>query len=103
MKKINFIDSQRLWRREGALDPLPVLPLKLRYVEDLLPFCDFSTGNRLLCGAIAVSTGALWRKYCREWSELPGSGGAAGYGDGGGRVLPLPLVMDLVILGSRKK
>ncbi len=85
------------------MNPLPLLPLKLIYVEDLLPFCGFSAGNRLLCGAIAASTGALWRKYCREWSEFPGGGGAADYGAGGDRVLPLPLVMDLVIFGSRGK
>ena len=87
----------------GALHPLPLLPLKLRSVADLLPFCGFSAGNRLLCGAIAASTGALWRKYCRDWSEFLGGGGAAGYGAGGGRVLPLPLVMDLSIFGFREK
>ena len=88
---------------KGALNPLPLLPLKLRSVEDLLPFCGFSASNRLLCGAIAASTGALWRKYCPEWSEFLGGGGAAGYGAGGGRVLPLPLVMDLSIFGFREK
>ena len=89
---------------KGALNPPPLLPLKLRFVEDLLPFCGFSAGNRLLCGAIAASSGALWRKYCREWSEFTGGGVDAGYGAGGGRVLPLPLavVVELVIFGFRE-
>ncbi len=87
----------------GALNPLPLLPLKLRYVADLLPFCGFSAGNRHLCGAIAASTEALWIKYCREWSEFLGVGGADDYGAGGGRVLPLMLVMDLLIFGFREK
>ena len=87
----------------GALNLLQLLPLKLRYVEDMLPFCGFPAGNRLLCGAIAASTGALWRIDCREWSEFSGGEGAAGYGGGGGGVLPVPLVMHLVIFGSREK
>jgi hypothetical protein len=45
----------------------------------------------------------MWRKYCREWSESLGGGGVVGYGAGGGRVLPLPLVVDMVIFGFRKK
>ena len=69
----------------------------------MLPFCGFSVGNWLLCGALAASTGALWRTFCREWSEFLGVVGYVGYGVGGGRVLPLPLVMDLVIFGSREK
>ncbi len=69
-----------------------------------MPFGGFSAGNRLLCGAIPTSTGALWRKYCREWSDLPGGGAAAGYGASGGRVLPLPLavVVELVIFKFRE-
>ena len=93
-------------RREGgggALNPLPLLPLKLRYVADLLPFCGFSAGNRLLCGAIAASTGASRIKYCREWSESLDGGSAASYGDGGGRVLPLTLVVELVIFRFQEK
>jgi hypothetical protein len=43
-----------------SLNPLPLLPLKMRYVADLLPFCGFSAGNRLLCGAIVAGTS--WRK-----------------------------------------
>ena len=66
---------------------MPLLPLKLRSGANLLPFCGFSAGNRLLCGAIAASTGASWRKYCREWSESLGGGAAAGYGACGGRML----------------
>ena len=85
------------------LNPLPLLPLKFRSDADLLPFCSFSTGNRLLCGAIAASTGASWRIYYREWSESLSGSGADGYGAGGDRVLPLPLVVDLVIFGFRGK
>ena len=59
----------------------------------MLSFCDFSVGNRLLCGAIAAGTS--WRKYCREWS---GSIGGCGGGVAArGRVLPLLLVVELVI------
>ncbi len=89
----------------GALNPLPLLPLKLRSVADLLPFCGFSAGNRLLCGAAAAFTLASRRKYCRVWSESLGGGGAAGYGAGGGRVLPLPMavVVELVLFGFREK
>ncbi len=50
-----------------------------------------------LCWSIAE------KKYYREWSKSLGGGGAANYGAGGGRVLPLLLVVDLVILGFRKK
>ena len=81
---------------------MPLLPLKLRYVVDLLPFCGFSSSNRLLCGAKSASTGVSWRKYYREWSESLGGSGAAGYGAGGRRVLPLPLVVDLMIFGFQK-
>ena len=56
-----------------------------------------------LCGAIAVSTGSLWRKCCREWNESLGGGGAAGYVVGNGRVLSLPLVMDMMIFDFRGK
>ena len=90
----------------GVANSVPLLPLKLRYVADLLPFCGFSAGNRLLCGAIAASTGASRRKYCREWSESLGGGvGSSYYGASGGGVLPLPLplVVELVILGLREK
>ena len=89
----------------GALNPLPLLPLKLIYVADMLPFCGFSAGNRLLCGVVDASTLASWRKYCREWSESLGGGGAAGYGAGGSRVLPLPMavMVELVIFGFREK
>ncbi len=80
-----------------------MLPLKLRFVADLMPFCGFSASNRLLCGAIAASAGASRRKYYREWSKSLGGGGAASYGAGGGRVLQLLLVVDLVILGFREK
>ena len=68
-----------------------------------MPFCGFSAGNRLLCGAIAASAGASRRTYFREWSKSLVGGGALGYGAGGGRVLQLLLVVDLVILGFRKK
>jgi hypothetical protein len=68
-----------------------------------MPFCGFSAGNRLLCGAIAASAGASRRKCYREWSKSFGGGAAAGYGAGVGRVLQLLLVVDLVILGFRKK
>ena len=87
----------------GALNPLPLLPLKLRFVADRMPFCGFSAGNRLLCGAIAASAGASRRNYYREWSKSLGGGGAAGYGACGGRVLPVLLVVDLVILSFRGK
>ena len=50
-----------------------------------------------------IYTGASWRKYCREWSAFLGGSVAAGYGVGGGRVLPLPLVMGMVIFGLREK
>jgi hypothetical protein len=81
---------------------MPLLPLKLRYVAGVLPFCGFSC-NRLLCGAIAAGTSR--RKYCREWSGsiVFGYDGGGGGGDVGGRVLPLPLVVELVIFGFRKK
>ena len=83
---------------------MPLLPLKLRYVVDLLPFCGFSSSNRLLCGAKSASTGVSWRKYYREWSESLGGSGAAGYGAGGRRVLPLSLaaVVELFIFGFRE-
>ena len=81
---------------------MPLISLKLRYVADLLPFCSFSAGNRLVCGVVAASTGTSWRKYCREWSESLGGGDGAGNGVGGGKVLPLPLVAHLVIFGFRK-
>jgi hypothetical protein len=103
MKKITLLIHRGCGGGRGALNPLPLLPLKLRFDEDLLPFCGFSAGNRLLCGAIAASTGALWKEYIREWSKFLGGSGAASYGGGGGRVLPLPLVMHLVIFGSREK
>ena len=48
MKKINFIDSRRLWRREGVLSPLPMIQVKLRFVADLFPFSSFSDDKRLL-------------------------------------------------------
>ena len=85
------------------MNPMPLLPLTLRSVADQMPFCCFFASNRLLCGTIAASTGASWRKYCREWSESHVCGGAADYGGGGGRVLPLPLVMDLSIFGFMEK
>ena len=103
MNKKNFTDSQRLWRREGGAASHAAATAKAEICRGPVPFCGFSAGNRLLCGAIAASTGALWRKYCPEWSEVLGGGGAAGYGAGGGRVLPLPLVMDLSIFGFRGK
>ena len=68
-----------------------------------MAFCGFSACNRLLCGAIAASTGDSRRYYCREWSEFLGGGTGVGYGDGGGRVLPMPLVVELVIFGFRGK
>ncbi len=80
-----------------------MLPLKLRSAADLLPFCGFSAGNRLLCGAIAASTGASRRKYCREWSESLGGGVGSSYGAVGGGVLPLPLVVELAIFGLRER
>ena len=89
-----------MWRSERCVESAAVDTATLRFVTDLLPFCSFSADNRLLCGAI---TGAMWRKYCREWSESLGGGGVVGYGAGGGRVLPLPLVVDMVIFGFRKK
>jgi hypothetical protein len=84
---------------------LPLLPLKLGYVADMLPFCGFSAGNQFLCGAIAASNGASRRKYCREGSASLGGGGGVGYGASGGRVLPLPpvVVVELVIFGGKKK
>jgi len=85
----------------GSLNSLPLLPLKLRFVADLMPFCGFSAGYRLLCGTIAASVGASRRKYYREWSKSFDGGGAVGYGASGGRVLPLLLVVDLVILSFR--
>ena len=104
MRKKTLLIQRGCGGGRGALNPLPLLPLKLRSVEDLLPFGGFSAGNRLLCGAIVASTGALRRKYCWEWSDFPGGGVAAGYGAGGGRVLPLPLavVVELVIFGFRE-
>ena len=87
----------------GALNPLPLLPLKLRFIAELMPFCGFSATNRLICGAIAASAWASRRKYSREWIKYLGGGGGVGYGAGGGRVLPLLLVVDLVILGFREK
>ena len=76
-----------------------MLPLKLRYVADMLPFCGFSASNQLLCGAIAA--GISWRDYCREWSRsIDGGGGGCFVGDW---VLPLPLVVEVVIFGLRKK
>ena len=82
---------------------MPLLPLKKRFVADMMPFCGFYVGNRLLCGAIASSTGDLRRYYWQEWSEFLGGGASVGYGAGGGRVLPLPLVVELVIFGVREK
>ena len=90
-------------RGRGALNPLPLLPLKLRFVADLMPFCGFSADNRLVCGAIAASVGASRIKYYRDWSYSLGGGGAASYGSGGGRVLPRLLVVNMVILCFRKK
>ena len=87
----------------GVNNSLPLLPLKLRSVADLLPFCGFSAGTRLLCGAITASTRASRKKYCREWSEYLGGGAGSCYGGGGGGVLPLPLVVELVIFGLRGK
>ena len=78
-----------------------MLPLKLRYVAILLSFCDFSVGNRLLCGAIAAGTS--WRKYCREWSGSIGGGGGGGSSDVGVRVLPLPLMGELVLSSFQKR
>ena len=43
------------------------------------------------------------KTYNREWSKSVVGGGAVGYGAGGDRVLPPLLVVDLVILGFRKK
>ena len=87
----------------GSLNLLPLLPLKLGFVADLLPFYGFSASNLLLCGAIGASTGASRRKYCREWSESLGVGFGSSYGASGGGVWPLSLVVELVIFGLRKK
>ena len=88
----------------GVINSLPLLPLKLRFVADLMPFCGFSAcysalmrHYSCLCRSIAE------KKNYREWSKSLGGGGADGYGASGGRVLPLLLVVDLVILGIRKK
>ena len=46
----------------GALNPLPLLPLKLRFVADLMPFGDFS----------AINQSALMRRYsclCQSIAE----------------------------------
>ena len=86
----------------GVANSLPRLPLKLRYVADMLPFCGFSVGNRLLCGAIAASAGASRSKYYRAWSKSLDGGGVACYGASGGRVMPMPLVVDRVIWGFPK-
>ena len=68
-----------------------------------MPFCGFSASNRLLCGAIAASTRDSRKYYCRKWSEFLGGGASVGYGDGGGSMLPLPLVVEQVRFGFREK
>ena len=39
---------------------------------------------------------------CREWIESLGGDGGDGCVAGGGRVLPMPLVVEIVIFGFRK-
>ena len=103
MKKKPLLIHRDCGGGRGALNPLPLLPLKLKFVTDQMQYCGFSASNRLLCGAIAAFVGASRRKYYRKWIKPLGAGGGAGYGAGGGRMLPLILVVDLVILGLRKK
>jgi hypothetical protein len=86
----------------GTTNALHLLPLKLKSSMHFLQLGVFSVGNRLYCVAVAASTGASRRAYCREYldGDVGGDGGGV---VGDGRILPLPLVVELVIFGFRKK